>query len=652
MFPRYTKIILSLTILALLLAGLPNYSAKVDVVPHGGNDGRDGGHGRTRGTIIVNQTGSGDYTHIQWAVDNASEGDTVYVEAGVYHEKVIVKTRINLEGEAAARTVIDGDNWRTGLVVKADGCLISDLKVRNGNNDPWRNFQCGIRLKSSNNTVRNCVLTGNDVGIRIETNAFLNRIENNVCNNNDINGISIIYDNETNMNKQVFWVMNNTCNNNDRYGICVARGMDSQIINNTCCYNYHDGIRIVNRSENITLSKNNCSMNRHSLSWYPYGAGIYLMESSNSTIEKNTCNNNSFAGIVLYDRMGNHIGNNVCNDNRNGIEIDIYYYTPSNEIFIDPVEITNNICTSNEQSGISPDSNYAYRNRHYVISNNTCDENNEYGIVCESNSTIFNNTCSLNQMSGIYCFDKNNISNNTCGKNRENGLRICGSNNVIDGNYLHRNNLHGIWLEEEGWGWRICINNTLTKNRCDSNTDSGIYIVDSSENNLSNNTCINHDNGNGIWLYSTHENSMDSNDCNNNNIGILVDTSDNNDVCNNNCENNIDFGIHFSSSSNNQLSSNYFRSNIMGIFLDGSDNNDVWLNIVDANLDYGICTTGDTNRFWNNTLNKNIHPGISMSWDSSNNHVYGNYFFDNNPSGKQASDSGSNNRWYLGNYGN
>ncbi|MDP7420643.1 MAG: hypothetical protein QGH40_02135, partial [bacterium] len=38
---------------------------------------------RSARTIIVNASGDGDCTHIQWAIDNASDGDTVNVEAGI-----------------------------------------------------------------------------------------------------------------------------------------------------------------------------------------------------------------------------------------------------------------------------------------------------------------------------------------------------------------------------------------------------------------------------------------------------------------------------------------------------------------------------------------------------------------------------------------
>ena len=48
------------------------------------------------------------YEKIQWAVGNASEGDTIFVNAGIYHEHVVVTKSVKLLGEDSNTTIIDG----------------------------------------------------------------------------------------------------------------------------------------------------------------------------------------------------------------------------------------------------------------------------------------------------------------------------------------------------------------------------------------------------------------------------------------------------------------------------------------------------------------------------------------------------------------
>ena len=59
--------------------------------------------------LYVGGSGPGNYTRIQDAVDNASDGDTVFVYSGNYQQSmIIVNKKINLHGEDKNTTIIDG----------------------------------------------------------------------------------------------------------------------------------------------------------------------------------------------------------------------------------------------------------------------------------------------------------------------------------------------------------------------------------------------------------------------------------------------------------------------------------------------------------------------------------------------------------------
>ena len=105
---------------------------------------------RTRGTIVVNASGGGDFTKIQPAIDAANVGDTVYVEKGNYNEHIRIEKSINLIGVSSEEAQI---SWNTGwsvVDVSNDSVNISGFTIKSINN------ACnGIELWS----VSNCTIT-------------------------------------------------------------------------------------------------------------------------------------------------------------------------------------------------------------------------------------------------------------------------------------------------------------------------------------------------------------------------------------------------------------------------------------------------------------------------------------------------------------
>jgi len=64
-------------------------------------------------TLYVGGRGPGNYTRIQDAINNASNGDKVFVydESSPYYEKVKINKAIQLVGENQQTTVIDGRDF-------------------------------------------------------------------------------------------------------------------------------------------------------------------------------------------------------------------------------------------------------------------------------------------------------------------------------------------------------------------------------------------------------------------------------------------------------------------------------------------------------------------------------------------------------------
>ncbi|UCE37258.1 MAG: right-handed parallel beta-helix repeat-containing protein [Thermoplasmata archaeon] len=361
-----------------------------------------------------------------------------------------------------------------------------------GNNVSDNRFSSGIILhNSSNNAIENNIVSNNEgFGIYLYQSS-LNNIINNTCNSNSYHGISL-GGSSSNM------IANNTCSNNSEIGIDINNfSPDNNIIDNTVTSNLRDGIFIYYSSNGTNIIHNNVLNN----DW----SGISIYHSSNNIITDNTVYFNNFYGIVLstypgpfpYETANNEVTNNNVMDNG---DTGIYLYISRNNnitgnnisnnkngthlyALSDNNIITDNIISSNKYDGI----HIEFASKYNIITNNRISSNNN-GISIEMISTdnnILNNdisdnleginvtTSSYNNMSG------NNISNN------EHGIRFFKANdNRIITNNVSLNSLDGIRLLSSS------KRNSIIDNTVFSNSNYGIYINDSLNNNIYHNNII------------------------------------------------------------------------------------------------------------------------------------------------------------------
>ena len=232
-----------------------------------------------------------------------------------------------------------------------------------------------------------------------------------------------------------------------------------------------------------------------------------------------------------------------------------------------------------------------------------------------------------------------NISNNNCSRNHY-GIYLENStdNNVSDNNCF-LNSHDGIYLG----GSR---NNTVSGNNCSSNGYWGLNLVHKSDNNtLSDNDCS--DNGEGVFISDSNNNHIVRNNCSSNKYwGInLVHKSDDSIVFDNNCSNNRE-GIQISGS-NSSVSNNTCSSNDLdGISASGRNN--IISNNTCSNNSIGIHLTGLYNGI---APNNDCHlNGIGIQLSSgTNNTVSNNNCSSNTDCGIKLHESGGN-RIYLNNF--
>jgi parallel beta-helix repeat protein len=224
------------------------------------------------GTILyVGGTGPGNYTHIQDAIDNASDGDTVFVynDSSPYYENLVVDKSINLMGEDRDTTIIDGRTEDADIVHVA----VSQVKIKGFTIQHSTYLNYGIYIVDSHsNVISNCNLLHHPMDsmapiglMRSSNNSILN------CNISDsVGGIEISKSNGNTISN---------CNLSVRNMGISLWGSSNNTISNCAL----DGERI-----NIFESSNNIFSNCHIFN-RPAEApdGIQISYSTNNTFRGN-----------------------------------------------------------------------------------------------------------------------------------------------------------------------------------------------------------------------------------------------------------------------------------------------------------------------------------------------------------------------------
>ncbi len=186
-----------------------------------------------------------DYATIQGAINAASDGDTINVRAGTYHENVIINKKISLVGENSGTTIIDGSgNGNVVLMTSAsDTANISSFTLRNGRGI---NDGSGIDVQSSNNhTITNNIITDNQRGVRLFL-SFYNVIFDNEITSNIETGIELrtshwnsLFSNTVSGNGLNIWIIGSSINSivgnevaDGGWGICLTESFNNTLRSN------------------------------------------------------------------------------------------------------------------------------------------------------------------------------------------------------------------------------------------------------------------------------------------------------------------------------------------------------------------------------------------------------------------------------------
>jgi len=290
-----------------------------------------------RAILYVGGSGPGNYSKIQDAIDNASDGDTVFVydDSSPYIENLTIHQTISLIGENRNTTVVDGNKSGYVVSISVDGVTINGFTIQDSD--------IGIKVRSDCNIIRKNVIIKNKMGLDL------------YYSNNNIIG-------------------NNRIDSNSRNGIWISgSSKNNTVCNNIVCNNNASGIKLMSNCNNNTFYKNDIHNNNYTglvLSW----------KCNNNTITNNTISNNKWRGIKLhYSNYNFIVGNHIFSHTYEGIWIgdDIGNESDFNEL-------SGNLITDN-QRGIYLD--WGHFN---IIKCNTFKNNSECGVKIKWEGT-FNN---------------------------------------------------------------------------------------------------------------------------------------------------------------------------------------------------------------------------------------------------------------------
>ncbi len=377
------------------------------------------------------------------------------------------------------------------------------------------------------------------------------------------------------------------------------------------------------------------------------GHGIELEGNTHSNINNNTITSNNWQGIQLSNSLGSVIrDNDIIGNKKTGFTI---LSSVNNEV-------KDNTVSSNKYRGI-----YLYSSNNNIVYNNNA-SNNNYGILLESsnNNYIANNTVSNNDY-GILLKESENtmISENAISSNNEAGTYLLSSqNNTISGNIVNLNTVYGILLNNSDYidilNNVVCYNkygiyisqsnNNTIDNNSVSNNDYGISIKQYERTTTNEDVAIT--SINGEQKFHSQNNTISGNNINSNSeYGIWLDNSYNNDILSNYAHNN-EWGIYAHESNNNTIKRNNVSYNYVGVGFIKSDGNTVRNNEFSINT-YGIILWyvyenmvyigSDYNLVYNNNITYNDF-GIFIKYSDDNVIYHNNFIFNEN----QAYNEGGN----------
>jgi len=295
-----------------------------------------------------------EYSTIQEAVNNAADGDTIFVRAGTYCEHVVVSKTLSFIGEDRNTTIVDGSGSGYVMSVLSDNVSVTGFTVQNGQfgiyvlNSKYANifnniiahnygsdWDAGMRLEYADyTTIRDNIITdnwrgvllyafspyvsvygnnvtGNEYGIRVAMggSSYVN-ISGNYVANNRAYGIDVTgFGGEAQSNYAT--IAGNLIVNNTYEAVGLGEGSNyNTVIRNKMIGNGHAGVTLERYSNNNTVVRNDIISNAYGVCF-----DLFAVNSTQNTISNNNIINNTQQVRIVSGSVNSWNGSYPCGGN-------------------------------------------------------------------------------------------------------------------------------------------------------------------------------------------------------------------------------------------------------------------------------------------------------------------------------------------------
>ena len=473
--------------------------------------------------LYVGGSGPGNYTKIQDAIDDASDGDTIIVYSGTYYEAITLNKQLFLKGaklDGQDFPLINGGDDYDTVTINNDSCCFENFSVQNG---PAGGLEKGIHVLSNYNIIRNCSIFNTGSGIYL-SHSCGNFIYNNVITGWGSRSIGLI----SSCNNSIF---NNDLSGHSNHEIWFRdNSINNRFYHNNVHQCTHSPAILIEQSPFNIIEENNISNNYE---------GLVIRSSPNTSVLRNSFWGNG----ILFSASFQELCSYIIEDNLvDGKPLRYYVNQKGLTVPSDTGQVILINC-----------SNFNIRNFTFIGA--------EHGIVLffSSNNSITDNMISAGPAGILLSQSHDNVLSRNIINGGRGGIILGSSNrNIISNNTVtNQSKLPGILL-------KYSEDNEIVDNTV-INCDIGIAPLHNSDNNefIRNTVTVS---TNGIFLFGSQYNYLYRNKISDCSLGVLVDGT-NGDIFDTNFISNCGAGITLKYGKSTEIMHNVILENDNGIGL-------------------------------------------------------------------------------------